>query len=249
MDAASYESDGFVGGIDIFSAEEIAVYRSKFDELEERLGKETTAIGLVSRHFEYEFIWQLASDERIVSAIASLIGDDVMLLATHFFCKYPGGGEAEKFVAWHQDVTYWGLEPPEAHTAWIAVDKADRENGCMQVVAGSHVSGIAPHGKSDRGGNLLSINQEIPDEHIDKSMVRHLELEAGQISIHHGKTYHCSNANVSDRRRCGLTVRFIRPEIGPVDPTKQEHHRPVLVHGVDNYNHFPATPRPFHVAA
>ena len=83
----------------------------------------------------------------------------------------------------------------------------------MQAVAGSHVSGIAPHGKSDRDGNLLSINQEIPGEHIDKSKVQHLELEAGQISIHHGKVYHCSTPNISDRRRCGLTVRFIRPEV------------------------------------
>ena len=248
MHRAAYERDGFVNGIDIFSAEEIAEYRGEFDELESRLGRETTGIGLVSRHFEYEFIWRLASDARIVDAMTEVMGDDVMLLGTHFFCKYPGG-DTGKFVAWHQDVTYWGLEPAEAHTAWIAVDKADRENGCMQAVAGSHVSGIAPHGKSDRDGNLLSINQEIPGEHIDKSKVQHLELEAGQISIHHGKVYHCSNPNISDRRRCGLTVRFIRPEVGLADETKREHHRPILLRGHDSYNHYPATPPPFTVAA
>ena len=246
MDVAAYEKDGFLTGIDIFSPEEIAGYRQQFDELEERLGKETTSIGMVSKHFEHEFIWQLASDERIVEAISALIGNDVMLLATHFFCKYPGPEEGKKFVAWHQDVTYWGLEPAEAHTAWVAVDKANRENGCMQMVAGSHINdAIAPHGKSERDGNLLSINQEIPDELIDKSKVKHLELEAGQISIHQGKTYHCSNANTSDRRRCGLTVRYIRPEVRPVEGRVAHPQKPILLRGVDSYKNFGVTPRPF----
>lgn len=248
MDPATYERDGFLGAIDVFSAEEIAEYRRQFDELETTLGRETVSIGMVSRHFDHEFIWRMASDERIVDAISTLIGDDVMLLATHFFCKYPGSEEGKKFVAWHQDVTYWGLDPAEAHTAWIAVDKADRENGCMQAVAGSHVNGaIAPHGKSAREGNLLSINQEIADELIDKSKVTHLELEAGQISIHHGKTYHCSNANISDRRRCGLTVRYIRPEVRPVEGRVAHPQKPILLRGVDSYNNFGETPAPFAV--
>jgi ectoine hydroxylase-related dioxygenase (phytanoyl-CoA dioxygenase family) len=246
MDKAAYERDGFVGAIDIFSEEEIGECRRHFGELEESLGRETCSIGLVSRHFEYEFIWRMASDERIVNAISALIGDDVMLLATHFFCKYPGGEASQKFVAWHQDVTYWGLEPAEAHTAWLAVDKADRDNGCMQAVAGSHVSGaIAQHAKSAREGNLLSINQEIPDELIDKSKVRHLELEAGQISIHHGKTYHCSNPNISDRRRCGLTIRYIRPEVRPVEDKALHPQTPILLRGVDSYRNFPETSPPF----
>ena len=58
--------------------------------------------------------------------VSAVIGPDVMLLATHFFCKYPTGPE-EKFAAWHQDVTYWGLEPPLAVTAWYAVDDSDRD--------------------------------------------------------------------------------------------------------------------------
>ena len=248
MISETYERDGFVSGIDIFSVEEIGTFRAQFDELESRLGRETAEIGLVSRHFEYEFIWQLASDERIVDSMAEVMGDDVMLLGTHFFCKYPGRDGEAKFVAWHQDVTFWGLEPPEAHTAWIAIDDADRENGCMQAVAGAHVNGITPHGTSAQSGNLLSVNQEIPDEYIDKSRVRHLKLEAGQISIHHGKVYHCSNPNVSARRRCGLTARYIRPQVRPAASSRKPY-KPILLRGVDTYNHFPTTTPPFPVAA
>ena len=123
--AAAYERDGYVTRLDIFSADEIAAFRAAFDELESREGREKCQIGLQNRHFDEEFIWRMATDGRVVDAIQACMGADVMLLATHFFCKYPDP-EAKKFVAWHQDITYWGLEPPEAHTAWIAVDDAGR---------------------------------------------------------------------------------------------------------------------------
>ena len=79
------------------------------------------------RHFDLKFIWEIATDPVILDVIEDVIGPNIHLLATHFFCKY--GPESKKFVAWHQDVTYWGLEPPEAATAWYAVDDSDVETG------------------------------------------------------------------------------------------------------------------------
>jgi hypothetical protein len=73
----------------------------------------------------------------------------------------------------------------------------------MQVIPGTHKSGIAPHAKSARQGNLLSINQEIPDEHVDKSKVEHLELKAGQISIHEG---HSTTPATPIPRRAGAAA-------------------------------------------
>jgi ectoine hydroxylase-related dioxygenase (phytanoyl-CoA dioxygenase family) len=173
------------------------------------------------------------------------MGDDIMLLSTHFFCKYPDP-ESKKHVAWHQDITYWGLEPPEAHTAWIAVDDADVDNGCMVFIPGSHRDGIAQHGTSEREGNLLSINQEIPDELVDSSQAVPIELDAGQISIHDGQLYHASQPNASQRRRCGLTVRFIPPEARQVQDNSLGHQwQPILLRGEDRHHHYPETPPPF----
>jgi non-heme Fe2+,alpha-ketoglutarate-dependent halogenase len=187
----------------------------------------------------------LATDKRILNAMQEVMGEDLLLLSTHFFCKYPDP-EAKKFVAWHQDVTYWGLEPAEAHTAWIAIDDADVENGCMQAIPGSHKHGIAAHDKSDKEGNLLSINQAIPDEDVDTSKVVNLELKAGQISIHDGQLYHASNPNTSNRRRCGLTVRFIPPHVKQVQLNSTGDKWPtILVRGKDSYQNFPAQEMPF----
>ena len=127
--------------------------RREFDTLEGREGRERCQIGLLDRHFDDRFVWDLATHPRILDCLEAVMGPDIMLLATHFFCKYPElrdatEAQAEKFVAWHQDVTYWGLEPAFAITAWYAVDDSDTENGCMRAIPGSHATGIRDHGKS-----------------------------------------------------------------------------------------------------
>ena len=100
-----YAEQGYVTGIDIFDRSEIDHYRSCFDALEEREGREKCQIGLQARHLTDEFIWQLSTDSRLLDAMQAVMGDDLLLLSTHFFCKYPDP-DAKKFVAWHQDVTY-----------------------------------------------------------------------------------------------------------------------------------------------
>jgi ectoine hydroxylase-related dioxygenase (phytanoyl-CoA dioxygenase family) len=240
-----YDRDGYLTGIDVFSSAEIAAYGESFDHLEARVGRDTAQIGLTNRHFEEEFIWRLASDERVLDVIESVIGPNVMLGATHIFCKHPDP-KADQFVAWHQDVTYWGLTPPVAHTAWIAIDDSDLENGCMLVMPGSHTEGLLEHGKSAHEGNLLSVNQEVSAALFEEGKSEPLELKAGQISVHHGALLHASQPNLSNRRRCGLTVRFVDPSVKQKRPnSKAGVWRGILVRGEDNYGHYPATARPF----
>ena len=60
-------------------------------------------------------MWRLATDPCVLAVIEQVVGPDVMLLGTHFFNKQPDP-DAASYLAWHQDVTYWGLEPAEAHS-------------------------------------------------------------------------------------------------------------------------------------
>jgi ectoine hydroxylase-related dioxygenase (phytanoyl-CoA dioxygenase family) len=194
-------------------------------------GQEQTRIGLIDRHFDEPFIMELATKPAILDAVAALIGPNVLLLATHFFCKY---GQDSKWVAWHQDVTYWGLEPPTAITAWFAVDDSDAENGCMRVIPGSHLGGLRAHGKSDRAGNLLSINQEALVRPEEEREAIDLPLHAGQISLHDGALVHGSLPNRSSRRRCGLTLRYIPAHVREVvqNPSKGPRWKTLLLRGV-----------------
>ena len=140
--AEQWRRDGFLPVIDVLTPEEARQCRQAFDGLEREVGRDTAEVRILDRHLDVESVWRLASHPRVLEAVEAVLGPDVMLLASNFFCKYPADERGERFVAWHQDVTYWGLEPPRAITAWIAIDDADVENGCMSVIPGSHRLGV-----------------------------------------------------------------------------------------------------------
>ena len=243
--ASRYEGDGFVAGLDVFSREEMESYRRQFDDLEGYLGKEQCQTGIQDGHLQEEFIWKLATDARVLNSVAETMGEDILLLGSHFFCKYPDP-RATYYVAWHQDVTYWGLQPPVAHTAWVAIDDSNIGNGCMRVLRGSHTDSILTNGTADREGNLLSINQSIPDTELNQDSAVDLILKSGQMSIHHGQLVHSSNPNTSDLRRCGLVVRFVPPSVKQVEKNSVgKHWKAILVRGRDPFRHFPHITSPF----
>lgn len=243
--ATFYKEQGYLGAIDIFDAAQAAQYRSQFDQLEARVGKEKAQVGLIDYHFQEKFIWELATHPRILDAIEAAIGPNFHLLATHFFNKYGEGESAEAFVAWHQDVTFWGLEPPYAITAWYAVDDSDRENGCMQVIPATH-HGILAHGKSAQKGNLLSINQEVTVTPEQLATAVDLPLRSGQMSLHDGTLIHGSLPNRSDRRRCGLTLRYVPTWVKQtLDNSHGKRWQGILVRGVDTEQNFGQLAPPF----
>lgn len=234
--AEYFEANGYLTDLTVLDPQRAAAVRADFDALEQREGRDHCQIGLQGRHLDQRFIWELATHPTILDAIEALMGPDILVLSTHVFCKYPL--QTEQFVAWHQDVTYWGLDPPYALTAWYAIDDSDVENGCMRVIPGTHAQGVLAHGKASQPGNLLSINQEVETE-IDPAQAVDLELAAGQISIHHGHLIHGSNPNHSQRRRAGLTIRYCPPHVKPVEANSLGKPWPaVLARGNDPFEHF-----------
>ena len=241
-----YKRQGYLNAIPVLAGAEVAHYATEFDRLEQQVGKEKAQIELIDCHFDEQFIWQLATHPTILDCIEDLIGPDILLLATHFFNKYGEGAMGESFVAWHQDVTFWGLEPPLAVTAWYAVDDSDVENGCMQVIPGSHDLGLLEHGKASQKGNLLSINQEVAVSAEQVQAAADLEMLAGQMSIHDGTLIHGSLPNQSTRRRCGLTLRYVPTYVSQIeDNSHGKNWRALLVRGEDKYQNFTQVPAPF----
>ncbi len=238
-----YQALGYLSGIRVAETEDALRYRRLFDALEAQEGKEKARIGLLDRHFDQSFLWELATSPRILDCVEALIGPDVLLLATHFFCKY---GPEEKFVAWHQDATYWGLEPPQALTVWYAVDDSDVDNGCMRVIPGSHREGLREHGKATAEGNLLSINQEVPVSPTEEHAAVDLVLRAGEVSLHDGWLIHGSLPNRSPRRRCGLTLRYVPTSVKPAALNSMgKRWQAILVRGTDREQNFGICPPPW----
>ncbi|MBI3921855.1 MAG: phytanoyl-CoA dioxygenase family protein [Armatimonadetes bacterium] len=235
--------EGYLAGIPISTSSEVLRYRDLFDRLEQKEGRDKCQVGLLDWHHQDRFVWELATHPRILDCIEALLGPDILLLASHFFCKY---GPSEGFVAWHQDVTYWGFEPPYAISAWYAVDDSDPENGCMRVIPGTHRAGVLEHGKAEQTGNLLSINQELKVSEEDDRRAANVVLRAGEISLHHGQVIHGSLPNRSTRRRCGLAIPYVPASVKPVRKNSYgEDWSALLVRGKDEYHHFALKPNPF----
>src|SRR5205823_12025117 len=111
---------------------------------------------------------------------------------------------------------------------------------------GTHRAGVREHGTSERAGNLLSINQEVPVTAEEEARAVDLELRAGEFSLHHGALIHGSNPNRSSRRRCGLTLRYVPPHVRPVTGNSLGRSwAGVLVRGEDRFRHFERRPVPF----
>jgi len=142
-------------------------------------------------------------------------------------------------VTYHQDATYMGLEPQDSLTAWIALTESTRENGCVRVIQGSHLLDIQQHIDTFGEDNILTRGQQI--ENIDEEHALDIELEPGQMSLHHARTIHGSHPNKSVDRRIGIALQsFANPS------TRQVHGEDyaLLVRGSDDYGNFTKGPRP-----
>ncbi|MEW4490493.1 phytanoyl-CoA dioxygenase family protein [Thalassoglobus sp. JC818] len=204
-----FNENGFVRPIPIFDDAEVTKMRSYFDDLLNKvIASGGDSYSISSAHLKYGNVYDILTDSRIVEAVSDILGENVVGWGSHFFCKMPGDGKA---VAWHQDASYWPLSPSKAVTVWLAIDDADIENACMKFIGGSHHSGHLTYRPSAPGDhNVLNQTVENPEQYGD---VVYDELKAGEISIHSDLLLHGSEANMSDRRRCGLTLRYASTDV------------------------------------
>ena len=143
---------------------------------------------------------ELACAPDIVDMVAQVIGDDVILWGCHVFCK-PGGTGYE--TPWHQDGHYWPIRPLATCTVWIAIDKSDRDNGCLKVIPRSHKDErLVEHLTEDREDLVLS--QRTADDAFDPSAGVALELEPGQMSLH--DPWRRCQPVTTPARRCGAAL-------------------------------------------
>lgn len=154
--------------------------------------------------YDTEFL-DVAKDPDILNMVTQVIGSDVALWNSSFFAKPANGGHA---TPWHQDGEYWPIEPLATCTVWIAIDKATPENGCLEVIPGSHREQRLKRHNTNPSKDV-TLNQEIDASEYDASRAEPLKLEPGQISLHDVFLVHGSEANHSDNPRRGMTLRYM----------------------------------------
>ena len=197
-----YKDEGFVSPIDIFSKDKAKEIRDEIETIEQRLPGELEKAGRYNAHLISPLLDEVTHHSKILDAVQSLIGKNILVCGTTLFIKNP---KEKGFVSYHQDAKYIGLEPYNWVTAWVAITDSNEQNGCMRMWSGSHKDNLKDHDQKFNKGNLLTRGQTVND--VPEQETKALILSAGQMSLHHPKTVHGSGLNKSDDRRIGFVIQ------------------------------------------
>jgi phytanoyl-CoA dioxygenase PhyH len=227
---AHYHDHGYCAPIRAMSAGEAADVRRQLEAHEAVHGVLKGSMRHKS-HLLFTWLDGLIRHPGILDAVESVTGPDILCWSSTFFIKEardPG------FVSWHQDSTYWGLDPADIVTAWVALSESTAENGAMRVIPDTQKLEQIAHRDTFAADNLLTRGQEIAVE-VDASKAVMLELEPGEMSLHHVRLIHGSDPNPSARRRIGFAIRYLPTHVRQIVGLRDSA---TLVRGVDRFGNF-----------
>ena len=234
---AHYREHGYVSPADALPGELARSYRGQMEAAERRFGPIRQAGRSSKPHLLFRWAAKIAREPAVLDAVEDLIGPDIVL---YQFTIFPKEARTPSFVDWHQDATYFSLEPAEQVTAWVALSDASVAAGCMEVIPGSHRAGQLRHEDRVAANNMLSRGQTLA-ERFDTSVTDFMPLRPGQLSLHHTHILHRSGPNNADDRRIGFGISYVPAHCRCTSSIRVTAS---LVRGEDRYRHFDPEPAP-----
>lgn len=231
----AYARDGFLFPLDGIGADEARACRERLEAYEAAIGAPASSKLRVKAHLAFPWMVDLARDPRLLDVIEDLIGPDILLYLSALWAK---DSDSERYVSWHQDSAYYGLEPHEEVTAWLALTPSTVESGCVKVIPGSHVGEDYAHVETYDEMNMLSRGQAIRGMDVDLAV--DMILAPGQFSVHHEKLVHGSLPNMSGERRIGISFMYVPARVR----SAVGRGAAILMRGRDPYDHWGADPEP-----
>ena len=210
----------------VFDAATFARLKAIFEEDLARYGE----MGLDTIHFRDARLLEFLLHDSVLDLVEPVVGPNIGLWSSHFISKPPRTGKA---TPWHEDSSYWnGRVSTMAGicTVWLAIDESTPENGCMRVIPGSHSNGFSEYEKVDPDKNIFGT--QIKPESMDESKAVYFALQPNECSLHEARIIHGAQANTSDRRRAGYTMRYF-PTSSKLDSERNVGHKIWLARGCD----------------
>lgn len=221
-----YEHDGYVIVRGMFDSEEIdLVHQAALSDRaldQKSFGRADGEGGTVRlslwNHPGDNVYGMVARSSRLVDSMEELLGGEVYHYHSKMILKDPRTGGA---WAWHQDYGYWyhfGCLYPLMASAMVAVDKATVENGCLQVIKGSHKLGRVDHVLT---GEQAGADQERVDAALERMELVYCELDPGDVVFFDGNVLHRSDQNRSENPRWAMVIAY---NAARNDPYKESQH-------------------------
>jgi non-haem Fe2+, alpha-ketoglutarate-dependent halogenase len=227
----AYEVDGFTCPVPVLTPDEVREARAAIEAFEARTGRTLDYPEKSKSYLLFDWADRLIRHPAVLDAVEDLIGPNILVYHTTMWIKDPG---TPQYIAWHQDGTYFYLDPPLHVTAWVALSDASVEAGCMHVLPGSHLDGQFEHSDDTNENNLILRGQAIFGKFEGEAGVP-MPLKAGQMSLHHTRLVHCSHPNNASDRRMGFGISYIPAHVRDVGATPGSA---MLVRGENRFGHF-----------
>ena len=164
--------------------------------------------------------------EKMARPMEAMLGGEVYHYHHKVSAKKPFEGGAWE---WHQDYGYWynnGCLFPYMASCYVAIDPATKENGCMQLIAGSQHMGRIEHGRS---GEQTGANMERVNAALERMELVYAEMNAGDALFFHSNTLHRSDQNRSPNPRWGLICCYNAARNDPYKPGPHPNYSPLEV--------------------
>jgi ectoine hydroxylase-related dioxygenase (phytanoyl-CoA dioxygenase family) len=209
---ADYNRDGYILIKGFCSTEEInKMYRTAIEDdamrknaldLNDLSGKKTR----LSLWFKpgNDVFGYMTRSEKMVHSVAQLLDSDAPVCHFHskLMQKEPKVGGAWE---WHQDYGYWYknqfMFPDQMMSVMVALTEANKENGCLQVIKGSHKLGRVNHGFS---GEQVGADMVMVENALNSMELVYCEIQPGDALFFHSNLLHRSEANLSDHPRWSI---------------------------------------------
>lgn len=229
---ARYEQDGYLLVPGLFDTEEMQKLLT-FAKTDQALLAGATGRKDATGQITKLTLWNQAGDDlygmfsrspRIVDRMEQILGGEVYHYHTKMMLKEPRVGGAWE---WHQDYGYWyhnGCLYPLLASCLIAVDKATRENGCLQVLKGSHHMGRVEHGKS---GDQTGADMEIVGAALERLPLQYIEANPGDALFFHCNLLHRSDQNTSPNPRWSLICCYNAARNNPYKESRHPRYSPL----------------------
>jgi len=225
---AEYHKKGYIGPFRAFEPQAMPEIRKRCESIIGCPSLKTTYQHRL-RHLDSKTVFDLCTHPRIVSCMRSLHGPDLLLWLATFFDKPPSKPGEIDTIPWHADAHHWNHEPLIMCTAWLAITDATVENGCIEVIPGSHKTITPTTHSNDTRFDQAGITAD--PAWVDVARAVPLPMKAGEFILFDQNLLHGSGANRTIDRRIGLAIRTTLPSV----KIKNQENPSILVSGQDHF--------------
>ena len=229
--------EGFIYPIKALEVDTAQNIKKQYINYYENLGTIREKVEHKSKsHLLFDWANKIIFEKNIINVVKEIIGQDIIAWNSLIFMKPP---KSKKYVSFHQDQNYWKIKMDKGLTVQVTLSPSSIENGCLQILPGSHKNNYNHLDKKDTN-NLLARGQEVGLTSKETNSLKKIILNPGEFCIFHGNIVHGSEINNSDDYRVLYSIRYLTPD-NKIDE-KLYYSYATKVCGVDEFRYFKEEP-------